>query len=157
MARKYRCPGCGKRVKFGTHFCTGDSSYSTKAESRLDDPFPEYKNRRSYRILKRAGVVGVALGLVLVMLSGLRMPLTRFIVISILLGAAAIPLIFIREKQEDGNRTRSRGYRDLLKLLGGDEGAADRLVTSEMQAHPDFTREECIRRVHDKLEYDRSR
>ena len=72
----------------------------------------------------------------------------------VLAGISVGVIFLIGPKTAAGN---SRGYRKLLKLVGGDENTAERLISSEMKKYPDFSRSECIRRVTDQLLYDRMR
>ena len=145
-------------MKFGTHFCSGEPV------TRLDDPFPEYRDSTWFRLLKRILVVLIASGLVLGLLRG-TIGFPAYILIG-LLTAGVVTVIVIRELMTGGNPekleptnagNRSRGYREVVKMLHGDRETADRLINDEMSRYPDFTRQDCIRRVHDRLIYERSR
>jgi len=143
-AKTYRCPGCGRRVKFGTHFCSGE------AEARLDDPMPEKPPWR--HTLTRIGVVLVASALVI---SLLWTVLGFYAYLLIAVVGIIVTAILIVDRS--GRRLGEPGYRELLKLTGGDRNQAERLIAAEAARYPDFSRAQCIRRAHDKLEYDRRR
>lgn len=151
MAKHYKCPGCGKKVKFGTHFCSGIK------ESQLDDPFPEYRDRPWFVALKRAGVLAVVTCLLLFLLFNVRLPLSVYILVVTGIVIVSFPLFLLINRNPQAGQEKSPDYKALVRLLHGDRAAADRLITAENQKYPDFTRQECIRRVHDRLIYDRFR
>lgn len=150
MTRKYRCPGCGKNVKFGSHFCSGEP------EPRLDDPFPEHRESPRFQTLKRAGIIFVASALILTLLWSF-LGFYAYILIAIVTIIIAAMLLLKRNGIHGENGAGTPGYRELTRLLGGDRESAERLIEAEMERYPDFNRSECIRRVYDKLVYDRSR
>ena len=155
MAKRYRCPGCGKRVKFGTHYCSGDAAYTTAAEPRMDDPADPWRDSRWFRVLKKVLIVVVASALVLVLLIG-SLGLYLSLILLAVITVIATAILLLREFTGIGPR-ESGSYSALVKLLHGDSDAADRLIASEMEKHPEFSRNECTRRVYDRLVYERSR
>ncbi len=150
MTKKYKCPGCGKMVRLGSHFCSGEQ------EAQLDDPFPTHTQSPKYQTLKKVTIILVASALVLALLLS-----TLGFFAYILIGVIAIIVLAMFLLQGGvsgaGLRIGDNEYDILLRLLNRDKGAAERLIEAEMNRYPEFSRKECIRRVRDKLEYDRSR
>jgi hypothetical protein len=151
MPKHYRCPGCGRNVRFGKHFCSGTR------EPQLDDPFPEYRNKPWFAALKKAGILAVVICLLLFLLFNISLPLSVYILVVTGIVIVSFPLYLLIKGKSQVGQDKSPDYKALVRLLHGDREAAERLITAENQKYADFSRQECIRRVHDRLVYERAR
>jgi len=146
---KYKCPNCGKMVTFGEHFClvNGGGGENSPSEN------PEVsKNSETQGTLKKIGVILVVATLTGAMLWPF---LGVFALIAglIVLAAISVVISILTRAQNNGGSW----YRKLLSMVGGQKDVAERLIAAEEKKHPSMTRGECVRRVHDMLEYEHRR
>jgi cell division protein FtsW (lipid II flippase) len=131
--KKYRCPICGERTTFGSHFCKGEPP----ARRRLAAALP----------LKRIGAALVALILVVAMLWSLAGPLSLYLVAAILAVAAAAFVI----RKSAWCRSRS-DYKKLLALAGMDKDRVERLIAREAMKRPGAARRDRITSLIEEFE-----
>ncbi len=146
---KYKCPHCGEMVTFGEHFCL---IKGTKEESSADSPEVNNKKSENSGSLKRIGVILVVATLTGAMLWPFLGIYALFAGL-IVMGIIAVVLSVLGRSQNNGGAY----YRQLLSMVGGDKAVAERLIAGEEKKHPSMTRGECVRRVHDRLEYEHRR
>lgn len=146
---RYRCPQCGKKVVFNEHFCA-----ESKGGGLDPGDFNNPKAPQSGKgLIKKLGTVLIVAFLAGAMLwPFLDWKSTLVVGFLILAGAGIVLLAGTRRKAAAGSH-----YRSLVKLAGGDRNVAERLINAELARYPDFSRSECIRRVHDRLEYEHRR
>ncbi len=135
-------------MTFGKHFCVisgnnGESSTGTPEVNSYS------KNSGS---LKRIGVILV----VATLTGGMLWPFLGIYALfagMIVLAAVSVVITVITRTQNNGGSW----YRKLLSMTGGQKDVAERLIAAEERKHPSMTRSECVRRVHDRLEYEHQR
>jgi len=140
---KYRCPHCGEMVTFGKHFCLINSTEESSNQTTKSE------NPGSF---KKIGVILIVATLAGGMLWPFLGIYALFVGLIILLIIAVI-LSFTTRRQNNGGSY----YKKLLSMVGGQKDVAERLISSEERKYPSMTRSECIRRVHDRLEYENYR
>lgn len=146
---RYKCPHCGKMVTFGEHFCL---IIGNNEDSPEDAPEVNKKKSGKSGAFKRIGVILVVATLTGAMLWPFLGIYTLFAGL-IVIGLIAVVLSVLGRSQNNGGAY----YRKLLSIVGGDKTVAERLITGEEKKHPSMTRGECVRRVHDRLEYEHRR
>ena len=146
---RYKCPHCGKMVTFGEHFCLING---TNEASSADSPEVNKNKSESTGSLKRIGVILVVATLTGAMLwpfLGIYALLAGLIVMAVI---AVVLSVLIRTQNNGGSY-----YRKLLSMVGRQKDVAERLIAGEEKRYPSMTQSECIRRVHDRLEYEHRR
>ncbi len=131
-------------VTFGEHFCIINGTN--------DEPAAESHPSGSSSRWKRIGVIIV----VATLTGGMLWPflgIYALFVGLIILVVIALVLSTITRSQNNGGQY----YKKLLSMVGRQKDVAERLIAGEERKHPSMTRAECIRRVHDQLEYERRR
>jgi hypothetical protein len=135
-------------VTFGEHFCLVDGGDSnTRKDSQGTD-----KHSGTPGSLKRIGVIAVVATLTGAMLwpyLGIYALFAGLIVLAVI----AVVITVLTRTQDNGGSY----YRKLLSMVGGQKDVAERLIAAEEKKYPSMTRAECVRRVHDKLEYEHRR
>lgn len=140
---KYRCPQCGKKVVFSEHICPAAMS---------GDPGRE-NSQTNNGLFKKLGTIVIVAFLAGAMLwPFLNWQATLVVGFIILAGVGLVLILGSRGRDSAGPL-----YRQLIKFTGGDKAVAERLINAELDRYPDFNRTECIRRVHDRLEYEHRR
>ena len=148
--QRYRCPQCGKKVLFGEHLCLVGNKEGQSASDEVQEPRP---SQAGGGLFKKLGVILIVAFLAGAMLWGfLPWVLTLILGLIILAGVGVALFVSSRRRASSGP-----GYRSLVKLAGGDKAVAERLIAAELKQYPDFSRSECVRRVHDRLEYEHRR
>ena len=125
-------------VTFGDHICIVNNTESHPTESSGQ--------------LKRIGIILVAATLTGVMLwpfLGIQALFVGLIIMAVI----AVILSIATRKQNNGGQY----YQKLLTMVGKQKDVAERLIAGEEKKYPSMTRAECIRRVHDRLEYEHRR
>ena len=146
---RYKCPHCGKMVTFGEHFCLING---TNEGSPEDSPEVNKKKSDNSGSFKRIGVILVVATLTGAMLWPFLGIFALFAGL-IVMGLIAVALFVLGRSQDNGGDY----YRQLLSMVGGDKTVAERLIAGEEKKYPSMTRGECVRRVHDRLEYEHRR
>jgi hypothetical protein len=146
---KYKCPNCGKMVTFGEHFCLVNGGSGD--ESPADSPKVS-RNSDTQGTLKRIGVILVVATLTGAMLWPFLGIYAMFAGLIVLAGIS-VGISLLTRRQNNGGSC----YRELLSMVGGQKDVAERLIAAEERKYPSMTRPECVRRVHDRLEYEHSR
>jgi len=145
---KYKCPNCGKIVTFGEHFCLVNGG-----NERPPANSPEVgNNSKNPETLKRIGVILVVATLTGAMLWPF-LGIYALIAGLIVLAVVSIVISVLTRTQNNGGSW----YRKLLSMVGGQKDVAERLIAAEEKKYPSMTRAECVRRVHDRLEYEHRR
>lgn len=139
---KYQCPNCGKKVVFGEHMCMVKADENEPKET----PAGGGLFKKLFTVLIVAFLAGAMLW------PFLNWQSTLVVGLIILAGVGIILLTGSRGRNSSGPL-----YRSLVKMSGGDKRVAERLIDGELQRYPDFSRSECVRRVHDRLEYEHQR
>ena len=144
IQHRYRCPHCGKMVTFGEHLCLVNGT--------KDGQISKFRPAGSSDRLKRIGVILV----VATLTGGMLWPflgIYALFVGLIIMAVIALVLSIITRSHNSGGQY----YRKILTMVGGQKDIAERLISGEERKHPSMTRAECIRRVHDQMEYERRR
>lgn len=140
---KYRCPQCGKKVVFSEHFCSAGPEDFQKPKTS-----PAGKG-----LFKKLGTL-----LIVAFLAGaLLWPFLDWrstLVVGLIIIAGAGIILFAGSRRQSSSGPL---YRNLVTMVGSDRNAAERMIDAELSKYPDFSRSECIRRVHDRLEYEHRR
>lgn len=148
--QRYRCPDCGKKVVFGEHFCLAGVIDGKLAPENTHESHPP---RAGNGPLKKLGTLLIVAFLAGALLWPFLEWKSTLVVGLIIIAGVGIALFFGSKSQTSAGPI----YRSLVKMTGGDRSVAERLITAELNRYPDFSRSECIRRVHDRLEYEQRR
>jgi hypothetical protein len=125
---EYRCPICGEKTTFGTHFCKGE-----KTEKRL---------RFGSLPVKRIAVSILALLLATALLWDMVGVFSLYFLAAVFL----LALLFLAVRRSPIGRSVS-AYRELVKLAGGDKEAVERLISLDRIKRPNETRRKHIESV----------
>ena len=148
--QRYRCPHCGKKVVLGEHFCLVGVKEGKLAPEDFQESHPP---QAAESLFKKLGII-----LIVAFLAGAMLWSYFGWIFALVLGFIIIAgvglALFVSSRRR---ASAGPGYRSLVKMTGGNKDVAERLITAELNRYPDFSRSECVRRVHDRLEYEHQR